>query len=340
MKYRPFGSTGIVVSELSLGVMNFGAWANQHSGDHEEILARAIEAGVNLIDTADVYSAGESERILGALLAKRSDRDELIIATKFHSQWLGGRNTRGNSRHWVTRAVDASLQRLGLDHIDLYQIHRPEPGTAIDETLGALSDLVRAGKIRYFGTSTFSGHELTEARWTAHDRRHIYPVSEQLPYSILAREAEREVFEVARKYRLGTIVWSPLAGGWLGGRRDGGASTRLQRQPERHASDVPENRIKQEIVAELGRIAQDAGCTLPQFALAFVLANNVVSTVLLGPRTPAQLDELLAAVDLELPAETLARVDELALPGRTINPADTGYGRDHVQSLVSQQRRG
>jgi len=339
MKYRPLGSTGLQVSELSLGVMNFGDWANTDEAEAERVLSAALDAGINLVDTADVYSKGDSERILGKFLAKRADRDEIIVATKFHSKWQPGINSHGNSRHWITRAVEGSLQRLGLDHIDLYQVHRPAPATDIDETLSVLSDLVRAGKIRYFGTSTFSGHQLTEARLTAQIRGREYPISEQLPYSILAREAEREVLDVARKYRLGVLVWSPLAGGWLAGTSHANGNSRIGRQPERHTLDHEENVTKLEVVEKLQKIADEASITLPKLGLAFVLANRAVTTALLGPRTLEQLNGLLPAVDIELSADVLAAVDAVSFPGRTINPADTGYGRSKALELVTQQRQ-
>lgn len=326
------------MSAVSLGVMNLGAWANTDAHDQRRIIDRAIDAGINLIDTADVYSQGESERILGEVLRGRTDRDDLLIATKFHSPMGEGLNNRGNSRHWIARAVEGSLTRLGVDHIDLYQIHRPDPTVDIDDTLGALTDLVRAGKIRYFGTSTFTGHQLTEARFTATLRQREYPVSEQLPYSILARAVEREVLPVADKYQLGVLAWSPLAGGWLAG---GGhsASTRLGRQPERHSLDIEANQKKAEIVARLESIATDAGLTLPRLAIAFVLANAVISTVLVGPRTPEQLEDALTAADLDLDLAVLDSIDAVAAPGITVNQADTGFPLSHVGELVRAQRR-
>lgn len=340
MDYRLLGGTGLRVSEFALGFMNFGARERADLDDARDVLDRALDAGVNLIDTADVYFGGGSESLLGELLSRRKDRDEILIATKFHNRWSEGVNRRGNSRHWITRAVDASLERLRVDHIDLYQAHRPDHDVDIDETLGALSDLVRAGKIRYFGTSTSNGHQLTEARWNASSRGHVYPVSEQLPYSILARGAEREVLPVADKYRLGVLVWSPLAGGWLGGHRHETEGSRLARQPERHDRAIDDNRLKLDAVGRLQEIASGAGISLPALALRFLLANDVVSTVLLGPRTSEQLDQLLEARQTTLTADTLAAIDAVVPPGVTINRADTGYRRDFAHDLLARQRRG
>ena len=338
MKYRKLGTTGLKVSELSLGVMNFGQWANADEAEAERILSRSIEAGINLVDTADVYSQGESERILGRLLARRSDRDDIIVATKFNGQIGKGLNSRGNSRHWIRRAVEGSLSRLALDHIDLYQIHRPDADASLDDTLGTLSDLVREGKIRYYGTSTFSGHQLTDARLTAVARNRELPSTEQLPYSILAREAEREVLDVTLKYGIGTLIWSPLAGGWLAGKEHAAGNSRVARQPERHALDIEDNRTKLAVVEKLQVIADDAGIPLPQLAIAFVLANRAVSTVLLGPRTPDQLEGLLPSTDVVLTPDVLDAIDAASFPGRTINPADTGYSRAAGLERVTAQR--
>src|SRR6058998_1130939 len=217
MNYRNLGRTGVKVSPLCLGAMMFGEWGNPDHGEDIRIIHRALDAGINFIDTADVYSAGESEEIVGkALTAGR--RDNVVLASKVHFPMGGDSNRQGNSRRWLTQEVDNSLARLGTDWIDLYQIHRPDPATDIDETLGALTDLVRAGKIRYFGTSTFPAHAIVEAQCVAERRNRERFVTEQPPYSILVRGIEADVLPVCQQYGLGVLTWSPLAGGWLSGR--------------------------------------------------------------------------------------------------------------------------
>src|ERR1700716_1568973 len=216
MEYRQLGGTGVRVSPLCLGAMMFGAWGNT---DHEEstrIIDRALDAGINFIDTADVYARGESEEIVGKALEGR--RDSVVLATKVHGSMGDDPNERGNSRRWIVRAVENSLRRLQTDWIDLYQIHRPEADTDVDETLGALSDLVHAGKVRYIGSSTFPASQIVEAQWVAERRGRERFVSEQPPYSILVREVEKDVLPTAQRYGMGVIPWSPLAGGWLTGR--------------------------------------------------------------------------------------------------------------------------
>ncbi|MBB2946910.1 aryl-alcohol dehydrogenase-like predicted oxidoreductase, partial [Actinoplanes lutulentus] len=265
MTYRTLGRTGVKVSPLTLGAMNFGARA---TGDHHEAIAiihRALDAGINIIDTADAYSQGESEVIVGKAIQGR--RDDVIVATKFHSQWGDGVNTRGSSRRWIFTAVENSLRRLGIDHIDLYQQHKPDPDADIAETVAALDDLVKQGKIRYYGTTTNEPHLLVEAQWAASRSGRSRPVTEQVPYSILARGAERATLPVAAKYGLGVLTWSPLAGGWLSGRHVAGSvaspSARAAKQPARHDPAVPENQIKRDLAIKLGELAAKAGITLP-----------------------------------------------------------------------------
>src|SRR4051795_11074782 len=233
MELRPLGATGVKVSSLCLGTMMFGAWGNTDHDDSIRIIRRALDAGINFLDTADVYARGESEEIVGKAIAGR--RDEVVLATKVHGTMGDDPNQFGNSRRWITREVENSLRRLGTDHIDLYQIHRPEPETDIDETLGALTDLVRQGKILYLGSSTFPAHEIVEAQWTAERRGRERFVTEQPPYSLLVRGIERDVLPVCQSYGMGVIPWSPLAGGWLSGKWRKGAdapqSSRAQRIP-------------------------------------------------------------------------------------------------------------
>ncbi len=238
MRYRQLGHTGVEVSTLCLGTMLFGPWGNRDHDESIRIIHRALDAGINFVDTADVYAQGESEQIVGKAL--RGRRDDVVLATKFHGPMGDDRNRRGNSRRWIMRAVDDSLRRLGTDWIDLYQVHRPEPDTAIDETLGALTDLVRAGKVRYLGSSTFPAHAIVAAQWTAQRRGRERFVCEQPPYSMLVRGIEADVLPVCRSHGMGVIAWSPLAGGWLSGRDDvhgaGQQPRRAHPGPVRHVA--------------------------------------------------------------------------------------------------------
>lgn len=334
MEYRVLGRTGVKVSSYCLGAMMFGEMGNR---DHDEcirMIHTAIDAGVNFIDTADVYSGGESEEIVGKALGGR--RDDVVLATKVHFEMGKGPNERGNSRLWIMREVEASLRRLGTDHIDLYQLHRPDPETDIEETLGALDDLVRQGKIRYAGSSTFPGWQLVEAHWVSEKRGLVRLVCEQPPYSIFVRAAEREVFPVTQRYGMGTIVWSPLAGGWLAGkyRRDSevpddSRAVRARNWSERIARRFdmsrPANQRKLELVEDLAALADDAGVTLAHMAIAFTLAHPAVTATIIGPRTPEQLQDLLTAADVRLDAATLDAIDELMPPGTYLEEYDRGW---------------
>jgi aryl-alcohol dehydrogenase-like predicted oxidoreductase len=328
VEHRSLGRTGVEVSSLCLGAMMFGAWGNRDHEDSIRIIHRALDAGVNFIDTADVYAQGESEVIVGKALAG-GRRDDVVVATKFHGRIGDGPNRRGNSRRWIMQAVDGSLRRLGTDWIDLYQAHRPEPGMDVDETLGALTDLVRAGKIRYLGSSTFPAHEIVEAQWTAERRGRERFVCEQPPYSLLVRRVEADVLPVCAGYGVGVISWSPLAGGWLSGRYRKGQeppqSTRAQRIPRRYDLSLPENKRKLELADELARLAEEYGLTLIHLALAFVLRHPAVTAAIIGPRTMEQLESQLGAVDVRLDDELLDRIDEIVPPGQNVNPADAGY---------------
>ncbi|NKY40262.1 aldo/keto reductase, partial [Cellulomonas septica] len=324
--YRPLGRTGVQVSTLTLGAMNFGAWGNPDHDESVAIIHRALDAGINVIDTADVYSRGESETIVGKALQGR--RDDVVLATKVHGRLSDEVNHAGNSRRWIIREVEDSLRRLQTDHVDLYQVHRPEPGTDVEETLSALDDLVRSGKVRYVGTSTFLGSQIVEAQWVARDRRLVRPVTEQPPYSILARGVEREILPLALEHGLGVLPWSPLAGGWLSGRpvgADAPVSPRIARQPGRHDPSLPENLAKAEAVQALTKVAEAAGLTLVQLALGFVLEHPAVTSAIIGPRTPEHLDSALAALDVRLSADVLDEIDAIVPPGTTLNAADAGW---------------
>jgi aryl-alcohol dehydrogenase-like predicted oxidoreductase len=328
MEYRTLGRTGVKVSPLCLGAMMFGAWGNP---DHEEsirIIHRALDAGINFIDTADVYSRGESEEIVGKALAG-GRRDNVVLATKVHGTMGDDPNEFGNSRRWIIREVENSLRRLGTDWIDLYQIHRPEADTAIDDTLGALSDLVHAGKVRYIGSSTFPASQIVEAQWAAERRGFERFVCEQPPYSMLIRAVENDVLPACRRYGMSVIPWSPLAGGWLTGRyrldQDVPQSRRAQRIPARYDMSLPGNQRKLEAADQLAQLADEAGMTLIEMALAFVIRHPAVTAAIIGPRTMEHLESQLPAAEVELSAEVLDRIDEIVPTGVNLNPADGGW---------------
>jgi aryl-alcohol dehydrogenase-like predicted oxidoreductase len=325
---RELGRTGLEVSPLCLGTMMFGAWGNPDHDDSVAVIHRALDAGINFVDTADVYSSGESEEIVGKALAG-GRRDGVVLATKVHGSMGEGPNRRGNSRRWIVEEVENSLRRLGTDWIDLYQIHRPEPDTDIDETLGALTDLVRAGKVRYVGSSTFPAEAIVEAQWTAERRGRERFVCEQPPYSILARGIEADVLPTCERYGMGVIPWSPLAGGWLSGRYRQGAETpgssRASRMPQRFNPELPENQRKLEAADALANLAEEVGLTLVEMALAFVVEHPAVTAAIIGPRTMEQLEGQLGAGQVKLSQEVLDRIDEIVPPGATINAADKGW---------------
>jgi aryl-alcohol dehydrogenase-like predicted oxidoreductase len=307
--------------------MMFGEWGNP---DHEEsirIIHRGLDAGVNFVDTADVYSLGESEEIVGKAL--RGRRDQVVLATKVHGQMGEGPNERGNSRRWIIQECEASLRRLDTDWIDLYQIHRWDPETDHDETLGALTDLVRAGKVRYIGSSTYPPSEIVAAQWAADRRGRERFVCEQPPYSLLVRGVEAEVLPVCERYGMGVIPWSPLAGGWLTGAwrkgKEPPKSTRAERLPERYDLSLPANQRKLEAVEALARLAEEAGMSLIHIALAFVLEHPAVTAAIIGPRTMEQLESQLGAADVRLDDVLLDQIDEIVPPGTNLSDADAGF---------------
>jgi aryl-alcohol dehydrogenase-like predicted oxidoreductase len=337
MEYRPLGRTGVQVSKLCLGTMMFGAWGNPDHDDSIRIIHAALDAGINFVDTADVYSAGESEEILGKALKER--RDDIVLATKFWGPMGEDPNQRGVSRRWIVAEVENSLRRLGTDWIDLYQMHRPDPAVDVDETLGALTDLVQQGKIRYVGSSSFSAGEIVEAQWTARERNLQRFCTEQPPYSLLVRGIEFDVLPTAQRHGMGILTYSPLAGGWLSGNWTADSSPTSparQRLVARFDMSLPENQRKLEATEQLAKVAEDAGVSLIELAIGFVAAHPAVTCAIIGPRTLEQLDSQLPAADVVLDPATLDRIDETVRPGVNLNPADTSYGE---QVLAPALRR-
>ena len=344
MRYVPLGRTGVQVSVLSLGAMMFGSFGNPDHAECIRMVHRALDAGINLIDTADVYSAGESEETVGKALAGR--RDQVILATKF-GQPTGERNERGASRRWIVRAVERSLQRLGTDYLDLYQQHIPDWGVDAEETLLALDDLVRSGKVRMVGASNFSAERIVEYRWAAERLGTHRMMTEQLPYSVFVRHAEPSVLPTAGRYGLGVLVWSPLNMGWLAGkyRREEvpGSDTRAARNFARipwSERDDPAVGRKYDLVEALSGIAREAGTTLNHLAHAFVLEHPAVSTAIIGPRLPHHLEEALGSADLELSADVLDAIDALCPPGTDVVPSDTAPYNADMRRPARRRRRG
>jgi aryl-alcohol dehydrogenase-like predicted oxidoreductase len=319
--------TGVKVSPLCLGAMMFGEWGNTDHDESIRIIHAALDGGINFIDTADVYSRGESEEIVGKALKGR--RDNVILATKVHGTMGDDPNEFGNSRRWIVREVENSLRRLRTEWIDLYQIHRPEDDTNVDETLGALSDLVHQGKVRYIGSSTFPASRIVEAQWVAEKRGRERFVTEQPPYSMLVRGIENDVLPTCSRHGMGVIPWSPLAGGWLSGRwrkgQDAPGSTRANRIPHRYDLSLPGNQRKLEVVEELAQLAEQTGISLIHMAIAFVLRHPAITAPIIGPRTMEQLESQIGAADVELSVDVLDRIDEIVPPGVTLNKPDEGY---------------
>jgi aryl-alcohol dehydrogenase-like predicted oxidoreductase len=328
MDHRTLGRTGVHVTPLCLGAMMFGAWGETDHDECVRIVHRALDAGINFIDTADVYSRGESEEIVGKALAD-GRRDDVVLATKFHGTIGDDPNQSGNSRRWIFREVEASLRRLNTDWIDLYQVHRWDPWTDHEETLGALTDLVTQGKVRYVGSSTYPAAQIVKAQWVARERGTQRFVCEQPPYSMVVRGVEADVLPTCRELGMGVIAWSPLGGGWLSGRWRKGAedltSRRAAMVPRRYDLSIPANQAKLEAADALGRLADDAGMSLIDMALAFVIGHPAVTAAIIGPRTMEQLESQLGAADVTLDSELLERIDEIVAPGTTINPTDAGW---------------
>ncbi|MEV0402458.1 aldo/keto reductase [Actinoallomurus sp. NPDC050550] len=341
MRYRVLGGTGIEVSVHCLGAMMFGAVGNPDHDECARIIHAALDQGINFVDTADMYSAGESEEIVGKALKGR--RDDVVLATKVHFPMGEGRNRGGNSRRWIIKEVEESLRRLQTDWIDLYQIHRPDHTTDIEETLSALSDLVHQGKIRAFGCSTFPAEEIVEAHHVAERRGLLRFRSEQPPYSLLARGIEASVLPTCRRLGMGVLTWSPLASGFLTGRYRKGrpvdlSTGRASLTPGRFDPALPENARKYEAVEALVELAADLGCSLPALATAFPVAHPAVTSVIIGPRTMEQLEETLKGASLTLDDATLDRIDEITPPGTDLYRSD-GAWQPHALTDISVRRR-
>ena len=341
MELHTLGRTGMRVSPLCLGAMMFGAWGNPDHDECEKIVHAALDSGINFIDTADVYSGGESEEIVGKALAG-GRRDGVILATKVHAPMGADPNMAGNSRRWITREVESSLRRLRTDWIDLYQIHRPDPSCDVDDTLGALSDLVHQGKVRSIGSSTFPADLIVEAHWVAERRGRERFECEQPPYSMLTRQVEAAVLPACHRYGMGVIVWSPLNGGWLTGRYrkdaplpEGGRASRV---PQRFDPGRPEVAAKLDAIEALVTVAEDTGVPLTHLALAFVLVHPAVTSAIVGPRTMEHLLGTLGAVDVTLSDDVLDRIDAVVAPGTTVDPSDNGWTPPAVADAWRRRR--
>ncbi|MFD7158805.1 aldo/keto reductase [Kribbella sp. NPDC059898] len=323
MQYRTLGRTGVQVSTLALGAMNFGAIGRTGQDETTAIVDAALAAGINLIDTADMYSNGQSEELVGAAIAGR--RDDVVLATKAGLPMGEDRNRRGASRRWLTTALENSLRRLGVEYVDLYQVHRWDPTTSDEETLSALTDLQRTGKIRHFGTSEYPAYRLVEAQWAAERQQLSRFTTEQPSYSLLQRGAETEVLPVAEQYGLGVLTWSPLASGWLSGAVRAGQEVTTSRSafmPDRFDTTIPANAAKLDAVEQLAKLADQSGLTLIQLALAFITTHPAVTSALIGPRTLDHLNSQLAAADTTLTPDILDAIDTIVAPGTDLSPTE------------------
>jgi aryl-alcohol dehydrogenase-like predicted oxidoreductase len=340
MEYRLLGRTGVKVSPLCLGAMMFGPWGNNDHANATRIIHRALDAGINFIDTADVYSGGTSEEIVGKAIEGR--RDDVFLATKFFMPMNpDDPNQSGGSRRWIIREVENSLRRLNTDYIDLYQVHRPSPDTDVEETLGALTDLVRQGKVRYIGSSSYSGSQIVEAQWAARERNLERFVTEQPPYSILARGIEEDVLPTVQRHGMGTLSYSPLAGGWLSGRwrQDSASSPTSSARPSaRFDMTRFANQRKLDLVEDLAQLAEESGLSLIELAIAFVINHPGITSAIVGPRTMAQLESYLPAASVALTADVLDRIDEIVEPGVTVNPDDNSYGAHELTPRARRRR--
>jgi aryl-alcohol dehydrogenase-like predicted oxidoreductase len=340
MSYAPLGRTGMTVSRFTLGAMMFGSAGNPDHDDCIRIIHTALDRGINVIDTADMYSAGESETIVGKALHGR--RDHVILATKGHFALEEGLNRGGNSRRHLLRAVEASLTRLGTDHLDLYQVHRPDWDTDIEETLGVLTDLVSAGKIRAFGCSTFPAHEIVESHRVADTRALMRFRTEQPPYNLLARGIERDVLPITERWGMGVLTWSPLGFGFLTGRYrrgiENGAAGRAALRPAWFDPTDPIVARKLEVVEQLVAVADDLGRPLPALATAFPLAHRAVTSVIIGPRTLDQLESTLEHADLVLDDDVLDRLDAIVPPGTDVYEPNGAFALPWLADATRRRR--
>lgn len=319
MQYRNLGRTGIKVSPYALGAMMFATQMGNDPDESVRIIHKALDAGINLVDTADAY--GDSEEIVGRALKGR--RDNVVVTTKFSRPVGTDPNQQGASRRWITTAVEGSLRRLQTDHIDVYQMHVPDPDTDIEETLSALTDLVRAGKIRAFGSSALPVSNLVEAHWAAERHGLERFRTEQPPYSILNRGIEREVLPVAQRYGMGILTWGPLGQGMLTGRVRRGQQSDVIRA--RYMPSVFGNERRLDVVEQLVPLAAEAGLTMPHLAMAFAISHPGVTAALLGARTMTQLDDLIAGMETVLTDDVLDRIDEIVPPGTDVGTLDQAY---------------
>lgn len=340
MEMRQLGRTGVSVSKFCFGAGMFGYFGNDDQAECTRMVDMALDAGINYFDTSDVYSHGESEEMLGKALKGR--RDDVVLATKFSLPMTDNPNHSGNSRRWIMREVEASLKRLGTDYIDLYQVHRPDLSADIDETLGALSDLIRQGKVRMVGTSTFPAEQIVEAHWTSERRGRERFWTEQPPYSIFARRIEADILPTCQRYGMGVVVWSPLSQGWLTGKwRHGATPNDTQRQnlqPHLYDMSRPENQRKLDLIDQLDAIAGDAGISLMHMAIAFVCAHPAVTSAIIGPRTTGQLEGLLAGADVVLDDATLDAIDAVCPPGVNVSHDDDGYVAPEIADAKLRRR--
>lgn len=340
MQYRPLGRTGLHVSPLCLGTMMFGPWGNADEQDSIRVIHAALDAGINFVDTADVYSGGESERIVGrAITSWTGQRDDIVLATKFFMPMSDDDpNQRGGSRKWIYRAVEDSLRRLDTDYLDLYQVHRPSPDTDVAETLGALTDLVRQGKVRLIGSSSYAASGIVEAQWVSRDRGLERFATEQPPYSMLVRGIEEDVLPTAQRHGMGILSYSPLSGGWLSGKWGSTSSPASSARPSaRFDMSVPANQRKLDAVQALQQVADDAGISMIELAIAFVIRHPAVSAAIVGPRTMEQLQSYLPALDVTLSDDVLDQIDEIVAPGVTMNPDDNSYGATELAATTRRR---
>jgi aryl-alcohol dehydrogenase-like predicted oxidoreductase len=341
MRYRTLGGTGIQVSVQCLGAMMFGSTGNSDHDDCTRMIHAALDRGINFVDTADVYSGGESEEIVGKALSGR--RADVVLATKVHFPTGDGPTSGGNSRRWIVHEVEQSLRRLGTDWIDLYQLHRPDDRTDLEETLSALTDLVRAGKIRAFGCSTFPAEDIVEAYHVAGARGLHRFRTEQPPYSLLGRGIERSVLPTCRRLGMGVLTWGPLASGFLTGRFSAPSEVdmsagRASLTPFRFDPSIPGNKVKFEALSKLTALAAEVGCTLPELALAFPISHPAVTSVIIGPRTMDQLEASLKGAAFTLEDAVLDRIDEIVPPGTDLYQVDGAFRPSSLTDLARRRR--